>query len=187
MFVNPCRFVCWTRLTLLLTVHESLSSSSISGSRPRRFRALFASFPTHIRQIEAEQNAFIEWQRVQRRKAWLRWVGKLWPIVVGVALGLAAPQLYKVVVKFEPWGLWLVFPFAVLACRPELHAIAQLVRNLPMVVLYLQFPLEGLIARLALRRRVTAGGVAGQVFYLHYLAGLQLVMIGGAVTQALMR
>lgn len=152
-----------------------------------RFRATFSSFPTHIRQIEQEREAFWAWQRAQHRKGWLRWIGNLWPIAAGVALGLLTPRLYELVVKFEPWGLWLVFPFAVLACRPELHAFAQLVRNFPMVVLYAQFPLEGLIARLALRRRVTPGGVAGQVFYLHYLAGLQLVMIGGAVTRALLR
>ncbi len=127
------------------------------------------------------------WQRIQRRRQWLRWLGNLWPVAAGLALGLEAPKLYALMVKFEPWGLWLVFPFAVLACRPELHAVGQLVRNLPVVVLYAQFPIEGLIARLALRRRVTVSGVAGQVFYLHYLAGLQLVMIGGAVTQALMR
>jgi hypothetical protein len=167
-------------------VHESLSSSSISGGRPLRFRATFASFPTHIRQIEAEQAAFGVWQRVQRRRRWLGWLGNLWPVVIGLVLGLEAPKLYTLMVKFEPWGLWLVFPFAVLACRPELHVLAQLVRNLPVVVLYAQFPLEGLIARLALRR-TTVPGVAGQVFYLHYLAGLQLVMIGGAVTQALAR
>jgi hypothetical protein len=147
---------------------------------------MIPSFPTHIQQIESEQAAFCAWQRAQLRKVRLRWIANLWPIAAGLALGLITPRLYELVVKFEPWGLWLVFPFAVLACRPELHAFAQLVRNLPMVVLYAQFPVEGLIARLALRRRVTAGGVAGQVFYLHYLAGLQLVMVGGAVTRALL-
>jgi hypothetical protein len=168
-------------------VHESLSSSSIADRRPLRFRATFSSFPTHIRQIEAEQRAFLAWQRVQRGKLWLRRLVSLWPVAAGLVLGLLAHRLYTVMVHFEPWGLWLVFPFAVLACRPELRDVAELVRNLPMVVLYAQFPLEGLLVCLALRRRVTAPGVAGQVFYLHYLAGLQLVMIGGAVTQALLR
>jgi hypothetical protein len=168
-------------------VHESLSSSSISPRRPLRFRATFASFPTHLKQIEAEQAAFCAWQCVQRRKERLRWVIKLWPVAAGVILGLVTPQLHAVMARFEPWGMWVVFPFAVLACRPELHAAEQLVRNFPMIVLYAQFPIEGLIARLALRRHVTVPGVARQVFYLHYLAGLQLVMVGGAVVQALWR
>jgi hypothetical protein len=140
-----------------------------------------------MRQLEAERALFCLWLQEQRRKRFWRGVGKLWPIAVGAVLGAMAPQLHAVVNKFEPWGLWLVFPFAVLACRPELQVLGQIVRNLPVVLLYAQFPLEGLIAILALRRRVTVPGVAGQVFYLHYLAGLQLLMISGAVTRALVR
>lgn len=163
-------------------MHEPFS---ISGCHPRRFRATFDSFPTHIRQIEAEQSVFCIWLRVQRFKEFLRWIGRLWPIAAGLLLGMVAPQLHALVVRFEPWGMWIVFPFAVLARRPELHAGGQTGRNLPMLILYVQFPIEGLIARMVLRNRVTVPRVAGQVFYLHYLACLQLLMIGGAVTQAL--
>ena len=140
-----------------------------------------------MRQLEAEQALFRLWLQRQRRKRFWRGVGKLWPIAIGAALGAIAPQLHAVVSRFEPWGLWLVFPFAVLGCRPELQVLGQIVRHLPLVLLYAQFPLEGLIAILALRLRVTVPGVAVQVFYLHYLAGLQLLMISGAVTQALVR
>ncbi len=166
-------------------MHESLSSSTISPRRPLRFRATFRSFPTHVRQLEAEQEFFHTWQREQRRKELLRRMGKLWPIAMGVFLGLVAPQLHDLVARFEPWSMWVVFPFAVLAGRPELRVIDRLVRNLPLIVLYLQFPLEGLIALLVLRRRITVPAVAGQIFYFHYLAGLQLLMIGGAVARAL--
>lgn len=157
-----------------------------SDCRPARFRATFTSFPTHLRQLEAERDYFCVWLRAQRMRRSLRSLLKLWPVALGVALAFLAPHLYAVVDRFEPWGMWLVFPFAVLACRPELHAANQL-GNLPMLVLYAQFPFEGVVALLALGRRVTVPRVAGQVFYLHYLAGLQLVMIGGAVTQALIR
>jgi hypothetical protein len=61
------------------------------------------------------------------------------------------------------------------------------VQGPPLLVFYLQFPVEGLIARMALRDRATGAGVAWQLFYLHYLAAVPLVMLGGAVTQALAR
>lgn len=166
-------------------MHESLSSSSISAKRPLRFRATFRSFPTHIRQLEAEQEAFHLWQCQERRKIALRQMKKLWPLAVGALLGAAAPELHALMARFEPWGLWLVFPFAVLACRPELHALGQLIRNLPQIVVYLQFPLEGLLARLILKRRITFPAVAGHMCYFHYLAGLQLLMLSGAVARAL--
>jgi hypothetical protein len=166
-------------------MHEPFDTSTSDG-QPECFRATFTSFPTHIRQLEAERAYFCAWLRAHRFRASLRAVGRLWPIGVGIALGLVAPQLCALVSRFEPWGLWLVFPFAVLALRPELHAAQQL-GNLPHMILYAQFPLEGLIVRTILGRRVTILGVAGQVLYFHYLAGLQLLLIGGAVTQALVR
>jgi hypothetical protein len=157
-----------------------------SDCRPARFRAMFASCPTHVRQIEAERILFCAWLRTQRQRQWLRGMVNLWPIAAGLVLGLMAPQLSALMARFEPWGMGLVFPFAVLAGRPELQTGNPLISNLPLLVLYAQFPLEGLVVRLLLGRRVTVPGVAGQVFYFHYLAGLQLLMIGGALTRALL-
>jgi hypothetical protein len=165
-------------------MHESLRHFD---RQPRRFRATFSAFPSHLEQLEAERALCRLSLRQERRKRFWQAIGRMWPVGLGIVLGFAAPQLHAVVNRFEPWGLWLVFPFAVLACRPELQVVVQLVNHLPTVLLYLQFPLEGLIAILALQRRVTVAGVAAQFLYLHYLAGLQLLMIGGAVTQALVR
>jgi hypothetical protein len=165
-------------------MHESLYAYD---GRPRRFRATFTAFPTHVKQLEAEQSLFLAWQDIQRRKQFVRLAGKLWPIAAGLLLGLFAPELRALMMKFEPWGMWLVFPFALLAGQPEFRTIAQAVHNLPLVVLYLQFPVEGLIVLLALRRRVTVPAVAGRVFYLHYLAALQLLMIGAVVVQSVWR
>lgn len=165
-------------------MHESLSSSYISANRPLRFRATFSTFPTHEKQLEAEQEACCAWQRIQRRKEALRRLARFWPVAAGALLAVVAPQLHALMARFEPWGMWLVFPFAVLAGRPELHVSERFVRSLPLIVLYLQFPLEGLAARLVLQRRITAPAVAGQVMYFHYLAGLQLLMLSGAVARA---
>lgn len=158
----------------------------MSDCRPGRFRATFDKFPTHEKQLAAERDYFCSWLHAQRTRRFLGSLVRLWPVAVGIALGFLAPQLHAILDRFEPWGMWLVFPFAVLACRPEFHVASQS-GSLPMLILYAQFPIEGMVARLALGRRVTVPGVAGQIFYLHYLAALQLAMIGGAVTQALIR
>ncbi|MGA7339915.1 MAG: hypothetical protein WBX18_04910, partial [Terracidiphilus sp.] len=155
------------------------------GIRPPRFYAVRATCPTHIRQIEAEQAAYSILEREQRQEPWFRRMVRLWPFAVGVLLGLATPELYALVVRFEPWGVLLIFPFALLAQRPELAAVGQIMRSLPIPILSLQFPIEGLIACMALRRRAKASRAAGQVVYLQYLAALQLLLLGAAVAQAL--
>jgi len=165
-------------------MHESFFTSDC---RPRRFRATFTAYPTHIDQIEAERAAFCVWERAQQRAQFVRWMVRLWPVAAGLLLGLLAPQLRSLVARFEPWGTGVVFPIALLARRPEFRGASQIVHGLPLLAFYLQFPMEGLIVRMALRGRVTVAGVAWQVFYLHYLAAIQLIMIGGAASHALMR
>ncbi len=107
-----------------------------------------------------------------------------WPLALGVALGLAAPHLRAVLMHSHPWTMWVVFPFVLLAGRPEVHGTG----TLQLIILYAQFPLEGLLIQWAVRRQyVTVPAVAGRVFYFHYLCALQLLMISGAVGQALLR
>jgi hypothetical protein len=155
--------------------------------RTQRFRALNATFPTHVNQLETEQEIFSNWYRVQRRRQWLGWMLRLWPIALGTILGLLAPQLRAFLMQSHPWGMWVVFPFALLARRPELQINEQIGRVLPPLILYMQFPLEGLAARMALRRHVTVPGVTGQIFYFHFLGALQLVLVTGVLTPFFIR
>lgn len=150
--------------------------------RTERFRALRDSIPTHLDQIEAEQELYGHWWRVQRRRERARSGLRLWPIGVGLLLAVFAPALCGFLSRSHPWGLWLVFPFALLARRPELQLSNQIASFLPPFILYAQFPLEGLAALLVLRRHVTLSGVTGQIFYFHFLAALQLVMLSGMLT-----
>jgi hypothetical protein len=155
--------------------------------RTQRFRALNPAFPTHVNQLETEREIFWNWYRVQRRKRWLGRILRLWPIALGTLLGLLAPQLRAFLMESHPWGMWVVFPFALLARRPELQFNEQIGRILPPLILYLQFPLEGLAARLALRQHVTVPGVTGQIFYFHFLGALQLVLVSGLLTPLFIR
>ena len=162
--------------------------SYTSVYRFERFRAEAVAFPQHIEELEEEQRAFRAWVRLQRVRHGLLQMLSYWPLVLGVLLGVLAPHLRALLVRRHPWTMWVVFPFVLLAGRPEIHAGVHLANVLPTIILYLQFPVEGLIVQWAMRRHrhVTVPGVAGRVFYLHYLCLLQLLMISGAVGQALM-
>ncbi len=104
-----------------------------------------------------------------------------WPIAVGMVLALCAPMLSDVLTVIKPWGMWLVFPFVVLSGRPELHMGADFQQMAPQVMLFLQFPLEGLMAKKFLRGRVTLQGVAGQVLLYHFLGAVQLWLVWRAL------
>ncbi len=158
-----------------------------SAGRFGRFRAATTTFPEHIEQIEEEQRAFRAWMRLQKIRLGLCRVLDFWPLALGLLLGLLAPHLRALLMQRHPWSMWLVFPFVLLAGRPELHANPHLAGVLPMIILYAQFPVEGLIVQWAMRRHVTVPGVAGRVFCMHYLCLVQLLMISGVVGQALVQ
>jgi hypothetical protein len=155
--------------------------------RTQRFRALRDTFPTHMNQIEAEQAMYCLWHREHRRQQRVGRLMRLWPVAAGLLLALFAPALYAFLTRSHPWGMWLVFPFALLAHRPELEVNDRIASVLPQVILYAQFPIEGLVARMALRRHVTLPGVTGQIFYFHFLAAVQLAMVSGLLNPLFVR
>jgi hypothetical protein len=104
-----------------------------------------------------------------------------WPIGLGILMALCAPMLADVLSIFKPWGMWLVFPFVELMGRPELHMGQAFQQNAPQIMLFLQFPLEGLMAKKFLRGQVTLRGVAGQVLFFHFLGVAQLWFVWRAI------
>jgi|HubBroStandDraft_2_1064218.scaffolds.fasta_scaffold301016_2 hypothetical protein len=161
-------------------MHEPSYTSVVSL---QSFPAASASYPVHVREIEEEKAVFRAWQRAEKFKRDLLWLASFWPLAGGIGLGLMAPWLGTVLGRSHPWMLWVFFPFSLLAQQPGLPAGLHLAASLPLLLLYAQFPLEGLVARRALRGRVTVSGVAGQVFFMHFLGSLQLVMVSGVVSQ----
>ena len=70
---------------------------------------------------------------------------------------------------------------------PELHLTGFPAHYLPLITLYAQFPLDGLIAKIVLKRRITVSGVATQVFLYHFLAAVQILLITGTIRQFFLR
>lgn len=113
----------------------------------------------------------------ERHQKRMRKLVSSWPIAAGMVLAVCAPFMSDALAIFKPWGMWLVFPFVELVARPELHMGAQFREMAPQVMLFLQFPLEGLMAKKFLKGRVTLGGVTGQVFLYHLLGAIQLWLV----------
>lgn len=93
-----------------------------------------------------------------------------WPIVGGLILGFLTPRLLGLVSAQDPWAMWIVYPFAVLAGRPEMGFSDELTRSLPQLLVYIQFPLEGLYATLTMRRNMAFTAAMAQLFFVHFVA-----------------
>jgi hypothetical protein len=152
------------------------SNARSQGSRSVGISAIDALYE---REMQANLAALTERRRKTRsHRSVMDWA-EYWPLAVGIVLSCFAPQLVELVSPFRPWGMWLVYPFASIAARPELGMSEGLAATLPLLILYAQFPIEGLLARFALRGRVTVARVLGQVLFLHLMGALELWLISG--------
>ncbi len=112
-------------------------------------------------------------RRYESASSWLEY----WPFAIGIAISCFAPQMRDFAETVRPWGMWLLFPFAAMANRPEISAGNQIITNMPLFFMYAQFPIEGLISRFALRKHVTVLRVLGQVLFLHFFALAELWLL----------
>jgi hypothetical protein len=158
-------------------------------TRPQREDAQRMSTIAALRELEKVANSALmrRLQKRARRSRFLIQVARLWPVAVGLVLGFFAPQLRNMAAHFEPWGMWLVFPFVEIARRPEIYMGTTFAHMLPVVMLYAQFPIEGLLARIALRHLVTIPGVIRELLFFHFLGAAELWMVSGALGRIIMR
>ena len=104
----------------------------------------------------------------------------LWPLVIGLVLGMIAPWMKDQLVELGPWAMRAVFPFAVLAGRNEIGLSHELTRTLPQLVIYFQFPLEGLLTRYSLGKGANLRAALGQILFLHCICTLVLWLVAGS-------
>lgn len=104
-----------------------------------------------------------------------------WPMALGILVSLFAPQLREFVEPYRPWGLWVSFPMVALTLRPEMNFSSEIAALLPTIMLYVQFPLEGLLAKVALKGHVTPYGVMVHVLYFHGLCIMELWLVNGGL------
>ncbi len=122
--------------------------------------------------LRARQNA------EHQRRLW-SWLVGCWPTGVGVLLGAASPGLKAGAAALGHWCVVLVFPFVLLAARPEIQVGGPITSALPAIMVYAQFPIEGWLARFILKRRTKVSSVVVQVFLFHFLGICELLMLSG--------
>lgn len=104
---------------------------------------------------------------------WVNWA----PLAAGIVLGFLAPQLHALAAQWEPWGLRIVFPVMQVLGLREMGMSDELTRTLPQLMLYLQFPLEGLLVAVNLRRGMRFAAAFGPIPALHFVCGLVLWIV----------
>jgi hypothetical protein len=164
----------------MLKLSENKSGSD-AGSQGGHSQALRAIDALYQQEMQANMAALAEQRRKSRRFRSAVSLTEYWPFAVGVALSCFAPQISEFVSPFRPWGMWLAFPFAAIAGRPEMNLNGDLATSLPLMFMYAQFPIEGLLARFALKGHVTVPRVVGQMLFLHLLAVVELYLSTGTL------
>jgi hypothetical protein len=109
-----------------------------------------------------------------------RFYGAIWPFVLGLVLGIFSPELVTILGDMNPWAMWLVFPFVELAARPEFGFAPGLNHTLPQMILFVQFPVEGLWAMLNLRLKGRVSYAVAPLVFLHLAAAFVLFLLSVA-------
>jgi hypothetical protein len=100
-----------------------------------------------------------------------------WPLAGGLILACVAPYLYSELLWAPHWVMWIVFPFVVLSGRRDLGLSGELTTILPPVILYIQFPIEGILAYLSLSRRAPVTLALAPAVFLHAAGWFVLTML----------
>lgn len=149
-------------------------------SRRERTRAIAAWEAQRKRELEESMAVLHARREAERREQLRRRIVALWPLGLGVLLGLLGPEIEFVAETLGPWCMTLVYPFVELALRPEIQ-VGPITHMLPTVMLYTQFPIEGLLALIVLKRRVRPMSVIWQVSLFHFLGLAELWMLSGSL------
>ena len=152
-----------------------------SGMRDSRIAAFEAIDAVYAEQQRANIAALRERERRKQHGHPLKELVKYWPVAAGIVLSIFAPRLMELVAPYQPWGKWIVFPFVAILERPEVRLDGAAAGLLPSLMLYVQFPLEGRLAMIALKGKVTIGGVVGQVLIYHFLGVAELFLVNNAL------
>jgi len=145
----------------------------------------YAAIEHERQQVLLVLAAFHQRLRFERQVRSMRSLASLWPVALGVLLGIYAPLLRDLATNSAPWALTLLFPFSALVGERGLHLSWDTAQALAQFLLYAQFPLEGLLVRIILKHRVGLFKVFGQVTCLHVFVVLYLGLVTGSLSQML--
>lgn len=154
-------------------------SEFTSGPDTGYSQALSAIDALYQREMQANMAALTEQRRKMRMQQSATHWAEYWPFALGIVISCFVPQLHAMAVTFRPWGMWIVFPFTSILGSPEMNFANNVTAYLPVLFMYAQYPMEGLLARFGMRGHVTPARVFGQVLFLHLFAVAELWLVNG--------
>jgi hypothetical protein len=110
--------------------------------------------------------------RRQPRTWWLVW----WPLALGVAVTPFTLHAADVFALSGPRALLFLYPYVQLFKWPGLRLSAELGNQLSQLMMYLQFPLYGLLMALVLRARGIGAAILA-VLLAHFVVVLMLYFV----------
>jgi hypothetical protein len=167
-------------------MHENTQfGAECSGYSSIPVSQCYAAIEIEQQQVMLVIAAFHRRLRFERQIRSMRSLASLWPVALGVLLGFYAPLLRDLAANSAPWAVTLLFPFSALVGERGLNLSRDTAQALGQFLLYAQFPLEGLLVRIVLKRRLDLFNVFGQVTFLHVFAVLYLGLVSGSLSQIL--
>ncbi len=101
-----------------------------------------------------------------------------WPAIFGIIMAVITQQIWdKVSANYGDVGLRLTYPFVLLLGRPELGLSAEMMKSLPQLFLYIQFPIEGFLISFFMSRRASFSRALAQVGFVHFIAAFVLWLL----------
>src|ERR1700690_1750713 len=97
-----------------------------------RSNALEAVEALYAMETQANLAALRERQRDNKQQKMVAHYLEYWPMAVGIAISLVASQIHDMLLPLGPWAMSIVFPFVVIAGRPEIYMgdkVAALLRS----------------------------------------------------------
>ena len=150
--------------------------SDLHGIPPAEDRSRSAERGKVLRPFDHEEEQGVRWRGRHRFSS------TIWPFVIGLILAVVAPTLRNELTDLNRWALWLAFPFVLLVERPEFGLRWELGGYLPVIVMFLQFPLEGLWVTLNLRLRGRLSFALAPLIFLHLVGAFVLFLMVQAQT-----
>ncbi|TCK74040.1 hypothetical protein [Acidipila rosea] len=98
------------------------------------------------------------------------------PVIAGIAITPLTVRAAGVMAMSGPGALRLLYPYVVLLQTPVLGLPAELASNLSQLMMYLQFPIYGLLAMLTMRSRSWVSGL-GSAIFMHFAAVFVLFLM----------
>ena len=109
------------------------------------------------------------------------WLALWWPLLVGAAVTPFAIHAASIMALAGPGALTTLYPWVLLLKNPALGPGGGLGDNVSQLLMYIQFPLYGLLMSLILRSK-SLWFALGVVAPVHFVAVLAVLFVAGHVS-----